>query len=470
MAVRIKRRWVNDPATRKRHLTRTFYTWVPDGRGGKRLVTTDCADRKAAEVRAAVLEREAVDPAYAAANTTTLQFVLDDYAASRKRLRRSEGTLQHVKVKAGHVLRVLRDVLGILQVRDLSHVSMVRYVEHRQAEGARDTTIKKELRVFGGAWKLARRNQLVRQPLEELMPELADDYEPGKRALTPWEVMGLASVLPPERMAVVAFAVATGCDPGALWRACSADVADDFVSCKVHGTKRKTRDRTVPLPLPEQRTLLEWAVDHADGGIGERLFSMWTNMRRDLHAACDKLGIARCSPNDLRRTYGTWLRAEGIEPQLIGAAMGHTDSRMVERVYGRLPSEALAKLLSQRVIRASVNAPTATGAASEVMPAGKAIEEPIAPSPNEEMARELVRYLSGRALHEGAKEDIVVTADHRKTPVFAVRRGGIEPPTRGFSVPATLWPAPRKSRPRRTSRRGGLSPVHQLPESGTRRR
>jgi len=33
-----------------------------------------------------------------------------------------------------------------------------------------------------------------------------------------------------------------------------------------------------------------------------------------------------------------------------------------------------------------------------------------------------------------------------------------------------LWPAPRKSRPKSTSRRGSLSPVHQLPESGTRRR
>jgi len=64
----------------------------------------------------------------------------------------------------------------------------------------------------------------------------------------------------------------------------------------------------------------------------------------------------------------------------------------------------------------------------------KLIEEPLAPLPNEEMAPELVRYLFGRALHEGAKEDIVVTADHQKAPVFAVRRGGIEPPTRGFSV------------------------------------
>jgi len=34
--------------------------------------------------------------------------------------------------------------------------------------------------------------------------------------------------------------------------------------------------------------------------------------------------------------------------------MGHTDSRMVERVYGRLPSDSLAKLLSERVTRTPV--------------------------------------------------------------------------------------------------------------------
>lgn len=31
------------------------------------------------------------------------------------------------------------------------------------------------------------------------------------------------------------------------------------------------------------------------------------------------------------------MRADGVPPHLIGAMMGHADSRMVERVYGRLP-------------------------------------------------------------------------------------------------------------------------------------
>jgi predicted DNA-binding transcriptional regulator AlpA len=70
---------------------------------------------------------------YAAANQTTVQTVVDDYARSRARLGRSEGTLHHVNVKAGHVLRVLRDVLDIGYARDVSHAVLVRYIDHRES-------------------------------------------------------------------------------------------------------------------------------------------------------------------------------------------------------------------------------------------------------------------------------------------------------------------------------------------------
>ena len=80
------------------------------------------------------------------------------------------------------------------------------------------------------------------------------------------------------------------------------------------------------------------------------MFSAWSNVRRDLADACAKLGIEPVTPNDLRRTLGTWLRADGVEPQLIGAMMGHADSRMVERVYGRLPTDALGKLIAARYV------------------------------------------------------------------------------------------------------------------------
>jgi integrase len=319
-----------------------WYAWVRHPQGGVRKQSTLCTDKRAAETVLAQLEREAADPAHATAQKITTQFVLDEYYRSRQRLGRAEGTLHHTRVKAGALL-------GLLPVRasNITHAVVQRYVDARLKEGARRTTIKKELRVLKASLKLANKNRDWAGNPDAVIPELDDDYTPGERFLTPWEMVGLATVLEPRRMALVAFAVATGCDPGALWRARREDIAEDLSMVHVRGTKRASRDRMVPLEHPAQATLVAWSLARANAS--GPLFDKWSNVRRDLHQACGKLGIPGCSPNDLRRTFGTWLREGGVEPHLIGKAMGHADSRMVERVYGKLTPEALGSLLKQRM-------------------------------------------------------------------------------------------------------------------------
>ena len=140
---------------------------------------------------------------------------------------------------------------------------------------------------------------------------------------------------------------------GARWaESLSADRAGDLrmdlSATYLRGTKTKAAKRTVPV-VGVARSLLAWVVDRVpEAGP---MFKPWGNVRRDLAVACAKLGIAPVTPNDLRRTFGTWLRNDGIAPNLIGAAMGHTDSRMVERVYGRLTPEALGKLLNAGITK-----------------------------------------------------------------------------------------------------------------------
>lgn len=94
--------------------------------------------------------------------------------------------------------------------------------------------------------------------------------------------------------------------------------------------------------------LLAHALLHAEGE-GGLLFRPWGNSRRDLGQACERAGLPPVSPNDLRRTFGTWLRLHGVAPHFIGVAMGHADSRMVERVYGRMPEENLRSALNEHV-------------------------------------------------------------------------------------------------------------------------
>lgn len=134
--------------------------------------------------------------------------------------------------------------------------------------------------------------------------------------------------------------VATSAEWGAVCRAERADVDTENWRVLIRGTKRTTRWRTVPLVTVAQRSLIEYALTHARGKDA-MLFLRWQNARRDLLVACDRVGIEPCSPNDLRRTCATWLRQDGAPPDLIAPVMGHADTRMVERVYGRLPVQDL---------------------------------------------------------------------------------------------------------------------------------
>ena len=89
-----------------------------------------------------------------------------------------------------------------------------------------------------------------------------------------------------------------------------------------------------------QRELLDFALEHARGRDG-RLFLPRTKFGQTLERACARASIPRCTPNDLRRTYSTWLRADGVPNELSAPTMGHKDTRMLDRVYARLPPELL---------------------------------------------------------------------------------------------------------------------------------
>jgi len=206
----------------------------------------------------------------------------------------------------------------------------------------------------------------------------------------------LLAELTADRAARVAFIVATSASWKETVLALRQDVTPDLSMALIRGTKRQSRFRTVPIVSEEARSLLAYALRHAEGKEGF-LFRRWTNVRRDLNEACERAGIAPCSPNDLRRTCATWLRAAGAPPDRIAPVMGHVDTRMVERVYGRLSPEALAERLAAALgpERCSTFVTARAKTAGSIGPSGR----------------------SG-------------ITNHLET----VPRDGIEPPTRGFSV------------------------------------
>ncbi len=388
---------------------RIWYSQFYDAAGARIQRSTRCHDKKAAETLARNWEREAADPDYARAAKATLSdaigLLLVDCEELVRAGKRSPETLSFYKTKAGHLIRLLETSssgqyvplsLTALRARDADN-----YVSERRREGVSENTISKELVALRAALKRARRAGLWRGDPAEVCPiGFAPEYKPRTRWLTQHELQLLLAELTADRAARVAFIVATSACWRETERARCEDVDLDAGRVRIRGTKRPGRRRLVPLVSPEQRTLAAYAMRYAEGSQGA-LFRPWSNARRDLREACQRADIDPCSPNDLRRTFATWLHAAGATPDLLAPLMGHSDTRMVERVYGRLSVSDLARRLGGAIGLTDCS----TIAADYVAEAGFA-----GPDESAESATSL------------------------ETSGVVVPRGGIEPPTRGFSV------------------------------------
>jgi integrase len=255
---------------------RVWYGWFYE-RGRRVVRTTKCRDRAAAERVARDWERDASDPDHAAARTATLSGALKHLLTRDeeevKAGRRSADTTAFHKTKAGHLVRVFEvqpdgsRVPFPLAALRAHHVDD--YISRRRGEEVADATIAKELVVLRKSLRLAIRAGMWRGRIEEVIPvAFSPEYEPRKRALDAGEVGKLLAQLLADQAARVAFIVATS----ACWRetelARREDVGEGLATVLLRGTKRKTRFRTVPIVSPAQRSLLEYAVEHASGKDG----------------------------------------------------------------------------------------------------------------------------------------------------------------------------------------------------------
>jgi integrase len=374
-----------------------------DAEGKRQQRSTKCTDKQAAEAILRRWERRAADPAYHAAHETTLDDALRNMLRDRGLKGRADGTLQSYRVKAGHWVRILGSDCTLHQI-DAKAVD--KFIGARLDEGASRNTVHKELTVLRATLKVAKRRGEYVRDIQAVMPEgFSPEYKPRERFLSALEAQALLAELVPDRSARVAFILSTG---ARLKESESAHVVDvDLARClvRLRGTKTKKAERFVPI-VGYSYTLLEHAVRYAEGENG-KLFRPWPNIRRDLEQACKRAGIPKCSPNDLRRTCGTWLRQHQVEPHLIGAVLGHTDSRMVERVYGRMPVQSLGRALTTRLQDTATNFP----AAEPLIPHEQASAElRIAPDPCSVFVTN-ASDLERKVRHDGLREPQLFSND-----------------------------------------------------------
>lgn len=328
-----------------------YYANLLDKEGRRRKLALHTTDRVVAKAKLRELELSTTDRAPNQTETLdeALTFYLDVALASSP-----DGTRRSYGQKARHLSRLM----GGSQLDLMTRETVQRYIAARLDEGAHTHSIHKELVVLRQALREATDRQRFHLSVESLVPKFDAGYEPRRTYLTPEQFITLT-----ERLLRPLGAKATEAQR-ARWEArrvrrslfvllvalASPRLGElealewshvDFTRNLINIPKGKTVGRPVPLH-PLLRLWLE-KYRQQSGPIVEP----WGKVSRDLPRLCERAGVPRCTPNDLRRTFASWLVQQGESLYVVATLLGHSSTRMVERVYGRLDSATLARAISK---------------------------------------------------------------------------------------------------------------------------
>jgi integrase len=324
---------------------RVWWAWGYYANGERWLESTQQRDREAALAKAERLTREraAVDRAEVA--PLPLEQALLDVIAARQREAKSAGTIGIYKRAGGHLCRVLgpRADANALTLADLES-----YIDKRRAEGGRGpktmrSTIAIELGILKSALKYAAKHSRFRGNLAAIWPReaLKGAHVPHERWLTRAEYTAIRDDLArPDYLTGYVF---TGARRSELWRITPRNVDLERNTIEIRGTKTKGATRIVPIAAELRPVLVRRMV-----GLGpdDPIFPPWQEWDA-LKRSTDRLGLETVSPNDLRRTFCSWLAQAGTPLLVTVKLMGHRSARMVEKVYARFGSDDLQAAIAR---------------------------------------------------------------------------------------------------------------------------
>jgi integrase len=113
-------------------------------------------------------------------------------------------------------------------------------------------------------------------------------------------------------------------------------------------TKTSAGERSVPI-MPALRDILAAWQEQSPGGPDDLLFPGLRGgqsfdpsaLRRRTYAAWEDAGLSRLKPHHARHTFASWLIAASEPLALVSIYLGHSSSKVTERVYKHLlPDQA----------------------------------------------------------------------------------------------------------------------------------
>lgn len=247
-------------------------------------------------------------------------------------------TLRYYTTKVLHLMRLLGPQTLIA---DIDAKMVDEMVAARINEGASRSTVSKEFRALGSVLRMMRRRGQWSGDVDAVLPDgWSTDAKTGGETHTLEQARALVEALQPSRAGHVAFLFVTGARLGPSFAAERDDI--DLVESliRIRGTKTKRAARVVPVfgHVADLAARARLAA-HPTGPA----YPSWGNVRRDMAAACRRAGVPVLGPNGCRRSAATWLVEQGAPTGIVSFFLGHTTSRLVEQVYGRLDGEKLAK-------------------------------------------------------------------------------------------------------------------------------
>jgi integrase len=329
---------------------RVWWCWGYTVDGDRWSESTHQRDKRAAELAAVEIERRyAADPEARTRAKLTLEKALGIVLAYQREAGKAPATIRATTYHAQHLVAHLPAKAPLASIK---LVDTTAYLRKRLAEGASRHTAAKELRTLTQAMRRCAKLGLFVpkvDPVHFIPDELGKVYTPRSRWLTPEEYRALLGAMDPatdkrrehDRRDYVVAWCHLGLRKSELFSIQPSDYSPTRRELRVRGTKTEGADRLVPV-APVVADVLERRC---------RLktpFPAWTDgsCTRDLAAACARAGIAPVTPNDLRRTFCSWLCQAGVPERVCAELLGHRDTTMVRAVYGHLDRRSMVDAIA----------------------------------------------------------------------------------------------------------------------------
>lgn len=216
------------------------------------------------------------------------------------------------------------------------------YVKHRQAQGRKPATIRKELETVRAAVRFHNREsgaifELPRQP-------------PAKdRYLTRDEAKRLARAARgfPHIRAFIVLSLTTAARQSALleltWDRVNLEAG--IITLELGDSQDGARKKRATVPINKRaarylRVMKALATcNHVIEWGGHRVLSI----KKGFAAACAKAKLKDVTPHVLRHTAASWMAMSGVPMFEISKYMGHSDTRITERRYAHLSPDYLRR-------------------------------------------------------------------------------------------------------------------------------